>query len=233
MHLVGKLERRREEVNTLGGLIFLQDSVSEQRFLVDTGAAVSVLPHRSTAPSSGTPLTGADGRPIASWGTVKKSLTFGIRTFLCTFILAAVSKPILGIDFLAAHRLLVDPFAGHVLDAFSLKPLMAAPAAAAAHPRRSRLTAALCHVAPAVRSLISAFPAIIGDGSGTPRPHHGVHHSIETMGRPLFAKVRRLDTDKHRIAEAEFRSLEKSGIVRRSKSPWASPLHMVPKADGS
>ncbi len=27
--------------------------------------------------------------------------------------------------------------------------------------------------------------------------------------------------------------MEISGIVRRSKSPWASPLHMVPKKDGS
>jgi len=230
LHLVGKLEGRREQLNTLGGLIFLQDSVSEQRFLVDTGAAVSVLPHRSSAPSSGTPLTGADGRPIASWGTVKKKLSFGLRTFLCTFILAAVSKPILGVDFLAAHRLMVDPFAGHVLDAFTLKPITTATATP---PRRSRLTAALCHVAPAVRSLISAFPAIIGDGSGTPRPLHGVRHTIETTGRPLFAKARRLDPDKHRIAEKEFRALEKAGIVRRSNSPWASPLHMVPKPDGS
>jgi hypothetical protein len=49
----------------------------------------------------------------------------------------------------------------------------------------------------------------------------------------LFAKARRLDPDKHRIAEAEFRALEKAGVVRRSKSPWASPLHMVPKQDGS
>ena len=27
--------------------------------------------------------------------------------------------------------------------------------------------------------------------------------------------------------------MEKLGIVRRSDSPWASPLHVVPKADGS
>jgi len=43
-----------------------------KKFLVDTGAAVSVLPHRSAAPSSGVPLTGADRRPIASWGTTLK-----------------------------------------------------------------------------------------------------------------------------------------------------------------
>ncbi len=51
--------------------------------------------------------------------------------------------------------------------------------------------------------------------------------------RPVFAKARRLDPDKLKIAEAEFLSLEAAGIVRRSNSPWSSPLHLVPKADGS
>jgi hypothetical protein len=35
------------------------------------------------------------------------------------------------------------------------------------------------------------------------------------------------------VTESEFRKLEQAGIVRRSNSPWSSPLHMVPKPDGS
>jgi hypothetical protein len=35
------------------------------------------------------------------------------------------------------------------------------------------------------------------------------------------------------ITKAEFKRLESAGIIRRSTSPWASPLHMVPKKDGS
>ena len=35
------------------------------------------------------------------------------------------------------------------------------------------------------------------------------------------------------MAKEEFIKMEKLGIVRRSASPWASPLHVVPKADGS
>jgi hypothetical protein len=49
----------------------------------------------------------------------------------------------------------------------------------------------------------------------------------------VFARPRRLDLEKHRIAEEEFLALEKAGIIRRSNSPWASPLHLVPKKDGS
>ncbi len=42
-----------------------------------------------------------------------------------------------------------------------------------------------------------------------------------------------LDPEKLHIAKTEFRELEKAGFIRRSNSPWASPLHMVPKKDGS
>ena len=49
----------------------------------------------------------------------------------------------------------------------------------------------------------------------------------------MFARPWRLDPEKHRIAEEEFLALEKAGIIRRSNAPWASPLHLVPKKDGS
>ncbi|KAK7877068.1 hypothetical protein WMY93_032223 [Mugilogobius chulae] len=61
---------------------------------------------------------------------------------------------------------------------------------------------------------------------------HGVEHYITTAGPPVFARVRRLDAAKLAIAREEFANMERLGIVRRSNSPWASPLHMVPKADG-
>ena len=41
-----------------------------------------------------------------------------------------------------------------------------------------------------------------------------------------------MDKDKLAGDGAEFLTMEQQGIVRHSKSSWASPLHMVRKKDG-
>ena len=64
-------------------------------------------------------------------------------------------------------------------------------------------------------------------------PKHGIRHHLQTQpGPPVFAKSRHLDPEKLEIARLEFSAMEKAGIVRRSCSPWSSPLHMVRKKDG-
>jgi hypothetical protein len=50
---------------------------------------------------------------------------------------------------------------------------------------------------------------------------------------PQFCKILSPGSEKLQIAKAEFKRLKSAGIVHRSKSPWASPWHMVPKKDGS
>ncbi len=56
---------------------------------------------------------------------------------------------------------------------------------------------------------------------------------MQTSGPPLTAKARRLDPAKLQDAKRKFEDMEKAGIIRRSDSSWASPLHMVRKADGT
>jgi hypothetical protein len=85
-----------------------------------------------------------------------------------------------------------------------------------------------------IKTLLQKFPSILRTGDVKPTPNHGVEHHIHTGSHPpVFAKSLCLDPEKLQIAKAEFKRLESTGIVRRSKSPWASPLHMVPKKDGS
>ncbi len=85
-----------------------------------------------------------------------------------------------------------------------------------------------------VKTLLQKFPSILCTGDVKLTATHGVEHHIHIGSHPpVFAKSRRLDPAKLQIAQAEFKRLEPAGIVRRSKSPWASPLHMVPKKEGT
>ena len=77
------------------------------------------------------------------------------------------------------------------------------------------------------------FPAVLSGSKQLPAVKHAVEHVIETTcQRPISSRYRRLDPQRLLIAKKEFMEMEKQGIVRRSKSAWSSPLHMVPKADG-
>jgi len=85
-----------------------------------------------------------------------------------------------------------------------------------------------------VEELMADYPGVVNSSKRLPVPHHQVEHVIETTcGHPVQARYRRLDPDKLAAAKAEFQSMEQQGIIRRSKSNWSSPLHMVKKKDGT
>ncbi len=82
-------------------------------------------------------------------------------------------------------------------------------------------------------SLLDDYPDVVNEGKALPVPVHDVEHHIKTTGPPLASRFQRLGGAKLEAARSEFESMEREGIIRRSTSPWASPLHMVPKKDGS
>ena len=63
-------------------------------------------------------------------------------------------------------------------------------------------------------------------------PKHGIFYQIPTIGRPVQAKVQRLAPDKLAVAQKEFEKLVELGICQHGKSEYASPLLVVNKADG-
>ena len=88
-------------------LLYLRDSVSNHRYLVNTGATISVFPPTSSKPPPNLDLVPAHGR-IRSCGERHISLQFGLRRFVWPFHLASVDRPIPSADFLAANNLLID-----------------------------------------------------------------------------------------------------------------------------
>jgi hypothetical protein len=55
------------------GLIFLTDELTNDRYLVDTGATLSIAPCNQNSSPSGPLFKGADGQHTPSWGFIKKN----------------------------------------------------------------------------------------------------------------------------------------------------------------
>ena len=89
--------------------------------------------------------------------------------------------------------------------------------------------------------MLEEFPTLLRPRAAQPKPLHGVVHHIDTGSTaPVFARPRRLDPEKHRIAEEEFLSLEKAGIIctRRGMNDgnmkkYRDKLVIIPTQSGS
>jgi len=254
-------------------------------FLVDTGAAISLIPHSSSSPPSGPNLTAANGHSVPAWGSKKLTVRPAGKKFTWSFTQAAVPWPILGADFIKHFGMLVDlararlwlPSGtyiqlikpgnlGHLVPAVwrvektsqpppsapSLPTVEALSSSPSLHtvvnpsedshvPPAAAQEAKTCDKPPHVPSqtggfdtLLKEFPEVFNLSKSLPPVQHAVEHFIETTSeRPVSARYRRLDPEKLRAAKEEFASLESQGIIRRSNSAWASPLHMVKKSDGT
>lgn len=210
--------------------LFIKDESSGLHFLVDTGANVSVLPVRPSDKRDHSPdnyLYAANKTPIPTYGERTITLDLGMRRpYSWTFVIAAVSRPIIGADFLHHHDLLVDLRGRKIIDRETnmhvrgyLTPL-------------SEGSIRTIDDSKPYHNQLARFPDIT-------RPtlpkicHSEVEHHIETTGAPVYAKARPLPPHKYKAAKEEFQEMLNQGICRPSNSPWASPLHMVLKKDGT
>lgn len=234
LHASGKCLGRPSVVAAAAGqkhhLLYIWDRHSGRRFLVDTGAEVSVLPPSSSdtrSSKNGPPLTAANGSNIRTYGVRTIPLNFNSWRFKWIFTIADVSQPLLGADFLRAHSLLVDMKGKRLVNSETFESMTLRHADYIA-PHLDSVTFSDNDYA----RILAEFPDIITPQFTTANPKHGVKHHIPTTGPPLHARARRLPPDKLQLAKDEFRQMEEMGIVRRSNSPWASPLHMVAKTSG-
>ena len=177
---------------------------------------------------------GANGKTIPAWGFRRFSVCFSGQKFEFEFILSAVATPLLGMHFLATFGLSIIPYKQQVLHVASGRTFLKASTSYFINPWSPQTAAAVAALPSQVQLLLKEYPTLLRPAAATPKLLHGAIHHIDTgSADPVFTRPRRLDPEKHRIAEAEFRALEKAGIICCSNSPWASPLHLVSKKDGS
>ena len=93
-------------------LLYVADKCNKCKYLIDTGAAVSVLPKycaNRTSDADCLPLVAANNTTINTYGTSKRVVDVGLKCdYTWTFLVADIKQPIIGADFLIHYSLLVD-----------------------------------------------------------------------------------------------------------------------------
>ena len=166
---------------------------SKTLFLVDTGAALSIIPRSSVSASfcrtlrpMDKTLTAANGSKISTYGYHPLTLDLGFARLLkWKFIIADVAFPILRADFLCAMCLLVDLRGQRLLRAedlalsASLTLADGVIAAGLIHCRRD---------SPWERLLGHFQPLQTPEFHASMPVKHSVHHVIQTSGQPCKPK---------------------------------------------
>lgn len=226
------------EAQVIGGsssrLLYVTDQRSKRQFLIDTGAEVSVFPatrRDKLFQTQGISLKAANNSTIPTYGKRELILDIGLhRTFRWSFLIAEVSQPIIGADFLRHFCVLVDLANSCLMDTETSFTIPA---------KISTLISLQLNKISLVKSdnefdtMYSEFPRVCEPLIHNPSVKHNVHHHIVTTGPPTFAKARRLSPEKSSAAKAEFDRMLASGTIQVSSSNWSSPLHMVPKSNGA
>nr|VZI34709.1 unnamed protein product [Spirometra erinaceieuropaei] len=211
--------------------LFLWDRIAGAKFLVDSGAEVSVVPptpaERKTRSSFC--LTTANNSSLPTFGQRSITLDLGLRRiFRWVFIIADVSVALIGADFLAHFNLLVDLKNRRLVDCITD---LHARCQSDVNPCVNPLTVMPISDCP-FHSLLRQFPRLTNPSFREVGIKHTVTHHISTTGPPKSCRPRRLASDRLKIAKAEFEHMLELGIIGQSDSCWASPLHLVPKKNG-
>ena len=212
-------------------------------FLIDTGSSVSLIPFSlakqfncSVSPCY-INLKSANDNALKVYGQTPLSLSNKSfrRKFLWIFVIADVSRPIIGTDFLAYFEIKVDCSKRLIVD--DNTKLCDYCLNVSVSDYCSNNVKFPENFPDFVVDILSSLTSII-----MPKQidysecvsETSVVHTIDTgSSSPVFARPRQLSPQKFEIAKKEFDFMLAAGIIKPSNSEWASPLHMVPKKDGS
>lgn len=212
--------------------LILYDNINKLKFLIDTGADVSVVPPNESQrkyPDKNVYLYAANKSPIQTYG--EKILTVDLklrRKFTWSFIVANVTQPILGADFFANFDISVNLHNRKLIDE---KTKLASCCSITNVNNPIQKLSTINHD-DTFHKILEEFPKITRPPKVPAQTVPNVTHHILTKGPPTFAKPRRLAPEKYNIAKAEIQNLLDAGICRPSRSPWSSPLHLTKKKNG-
>ena len=170
-------------------------------------------------------LFAVDAKPLTQAGEMDLTLSFDTlpnNKFVHTFILADISHPILGLDFLHNNHIIIDTHSytvslGEPSTSFTQIP----PLPNVDLDKLSLL------------DILALYPNLISGELHVNKKVHPFEHSIDVEGPPITFRPRRLSPEKTRELNRQLDEMLRLNIIRSSTSPWASPVHLVKKKDDS
>lgn len=210
--------------------LFIKDRTTSIRFLVDSGADVSIIPASANDKvDDSVILYAANNTRIETCGIKILTVDLGLRrTFQWPFIVAKITKGILGADFMKYFNLLIDLYNSRLVDGITNLTVRGNVEEITEGDVISTMDKNHRYY-----ELLKQYPELTKPNLLPVNLKHDVKHHIETKGEPVYSRARPLDPKRMEVVKAEFEYMLDNGIIRPSSSEWASPLHVVTKPDGS
>ena len=172
-------------------------------------------------------LTAANGTPIKATGIQELILDLGLpKPYTWNCVVADVDRPILGADFLGAAGILIDLQRRRLIDSLTLCSCECWSVPADQISVHS-VTIQNKNFDERVRKLLHNYPSLSCPPQYMVQPKHEVVHHIDTRGPPVASKPRRLRPDVEKTVRKEIQNMLQCGLLRPSRSQWASPIHLV------
>ncbi|GFV82332.1 retrovirus-related Pol polyprotein from transposon 17.6 [Trichonephila clavipes] len=214
--------------------IFIMGHVNELpcNMIIDTGANVSII-RNDLAPEikretyldpASRGATDHDGEKIDIHGKLKVKIQFGDTTYQHAVYVADIADPfILGLDFLKEHGFTLD-FNKNELRSIH-EEVTIFKIEHRSEPIRQKSSA---------ERLFQEFEDVFSRNSSDIGHTTVTQHRIDTADHPPIKQhPRRLPFAKQEEVGTLLREMQENDIIEPSSSPWASPIVLVRKKDGS
>ena len=205
--------------------LHISDQTTSQKFLIDSGSAVSVIPRTYVGRMNASPfkLYAANSTVINTYGQKLLTLNLGLRRECqWPFIIADVKTAIIGTDFIAHHNLLIDLGRQRLIDSVTSLSSQG-KFCKTTQPSLSTVNASQPHST----GQSSSYARLLAEYADITKPNFGerteattqVAHHIVTNGHPVALRPWKLAGEKLAAAKQQINAMLQQGILAALKQP--------------